>query len=137
MAVPNSKRQRRLQRAGLFVGLAGVVIVVIYVLAIGEAPFSIYALPRVLIIGLPFLILVGVAWKWPVTGGVLLIAAGLFWPIWRLTTLYSKVSSMSFGNWLYFVAIGVLPVSLPMLTCGIFFLFSRRYLDEKKGMDSN
>ena len=136
MAKQGSSRQKKLQRAGLFVGLGGSVFIALYFLAIGEKPFSVYALTGVVIFGFPFLAMVGIAWKWPMAGGILLIAAGLFWPIWRLTTMYTIASSMSLLNWLYLVAIGILPVSLPMLASGILFLLSRRYLDDKKPVDS-
>ena len=110
----------------MIVGLVGVIIVVLLFLVVSEAPFSMYAVPTMLVFGLPYLAMVGIAWKWPVAGGILLITASLVWPIWRLTTIYSNVSPMPLDRWLYMIAIGILPISLPMLVSGILFLLSRR-----------
>ncbi len=122
MTKPSSNRQKMLYRAGLIVGLAGVVLIALFVLAVGEAPFSMYAVPMVLIFSLPFLAMVGVAWKWPVTGGILLIFMGLFWAVWRPITM----PTMPLPDLLYGIAIGVLPLSLPPLASGILFLLSGR-----------
>jgi len=122
MTTPSSNRQKKLYRAGLIVGLAGVVLITLFALAVSEAPFSMYAVPMTLIFSLPFLAMVGVAWKWPVTGGILLIAAGLFWAVWRPVT----TPTMPLPDLLYGIAIGVLPLSLPLLASGILFLLSGR-----------
>ena len=114
--------RKRLYRAGLIVGLAGAVWLTLFALAAAESPFSRYAVPTALVLGLPFLAMVAVAWKWPVIGGILLIAAGLFWAIGRPTTL----PPMPLPDVLYGIAIGVLPVSLPLLASGILFLLSGR-----------
>ena len=137
----SSSRQKKLQWVGLTAGLAGVVVIALFAIAVGEAPFGslanfLYAVPTALIFSLPFLVMVGIAWKWPLAGGILLIIAGLFWPIWRLTTLHVNVSPISLASWLYLISIGILPVSLPMLVSGILFLLSRRFLDDKKSVDS-
>ena len=116
------KARRRLYRAGLIVGLAGAVWLALFALATAESPFSMYALPTVLVLSLPFLAMVVIAWKWPVTGGILLIAASLFWAVWRSVT----IPTMPLPDLLYGIAIGVLPVSLPLLASGILFLLSGR-----------
>ena len=121
-ATPSSNRQKKLYRAGLIVGLAGVLLITFFALAINEAPFSVYAVPMTLILSLPFLAMVGIAWKWPVTGGILLIAAGMFWAVSRPVTM----PAMPLPDLLYGIAIGVLPLSLPLLASGILFLLSGR-----------
>ncbi|MFC1987416.1 hypothetical protein ACFLVH_02600 [Chloroflexota bacterium] len=121
----SSSRQKKLHRAGLVVGLAGVVVTALFSIAVGEAPFAsitnfLYSLPTALVISLPFLVMVGIAWKWPLTGGILLIAASLFWPIWRLFTMPTLPP-------IYMIALVIiLPVSLLPLISGILFLLSGR-----------
>ncbi len=120
--IKQSSRQKKLHEASLIVGLTGVAVIVLFSLAISEAPFSIYAVPTMLIFSLPFLVIVGIAWKWPVTGGILLIVASLFWAIWRPSTM----PTLPLSDLLYAIAIGVLPVSLLPLISGILFLLSGR-----------
>ena len=117
-----SKVRKRLYRAGLIVGVAGVVLLTLFALAVSEAPFSMYAVPMALIFSLSFLSMVVVAWKWPLIGGILLIATGLFWAVWR----YITVPPMPLADSLYMMAIGILPVSLLPLASGVLFLLSRR-----------
>jgi len=115
-------RQKKLYRAGLIVGLAGVVLIVLFSLAISEAPFSMYAVPTTLIFSFPFLVMVGIAWKQPATGGILLIVASLFWAVWRPSTM----PTMPLSDLLYGIAIGVLPISVLPLISGILFLLSKK-----------
>ncbi len=117
--IAKHNRTRWLRRAGLIVGLVGVVVMMIFFLAVGEAPFSMYAVPAMLMISFPFLVMVGIAWKWSVTGGILLITASLFWPVWRLSTL-PTIPPISI------IAFTVLPVSLILLISGVLFLCSRK-----------
>jgi len=119
--------RKRLYRAGFIVGLAGVVSIALFALAVSESPFSMYAVPMTLIFSLPFLAMVGVAWKWPVTGGILLIAASLFWPVWRLTTMPPTSQPMPLAT----LALVILPVSLLPLASGILFLLSWRAKETK------
>lgn len=127
LTTPSSNRQKKLYQAGLIVGLAGVVLITLFALAVSEAPFSMYAVPMALIFSLPFLAMVGVAWKWPVTGSILLIAAGLFWPVWRLTTMPPTSQPMPLAT----LALVILPVSLLPLASGILFLLSWRAKEAK------
>jgi len=116
------KVRKGLYRAGLIVGLVGAVWLTLFALATSEAPFSWYAVPMAVVLVVPFLVGVAIAWKWPLIGGILLIAASLFWAVWRYTT----VPPMPLADSLYMIAIGILPVSLPLLASGILFLLSGR-----------
>ena len=116
MATSSNNRQKRLYRAGLIVGLAGAVWLALFALATAESPFT------VLVLSLPFLAMVVVAWKWPVIGGILLIAAGLFWAVWRPIAMPPTPLRLL----LPILPIAILPVSLPLLATGILFLLSRR-----------
>ena len=120
MATSINKRQKRLYRAGLIVGLAGAIELTLFIFATSEGRFSWYSVPTVILIVLPFLAMVAVAWKWPLIGGILLIAACLFWPVWRLTTIPPMTQPMPLPT----LALVLLPVSLPLLACGILFLLS-------------
>lgn len=119
--------RKKLYRAGLIVGLVGVVLITLFALAVSESPFSMYAVPMALILSLPFLAMVGVAWKWPLIGGILLIIGGLFWPVLRLTTMPPTSQPMPLAT----LALVILPVSLLPLASGILFLLSRRAKEAK------
>jgi len=114
--------RKRLYWAGLIVGLAGAVLLTLFIFATSEGRFSWYSVPTVIIFVLPFLAMVAVAWKWPLIGGILLIAVGLFWPVWRLTTIPPTSQPMPLAT----LALVILPVSLLPLASGILFLLSRR-----------
>jgi hypothetical protein len=128
MATINN-RQRWLRRAGLIVGLAGVIWLTLFIFAISAGEgillfwrFSWHSLPAVTVFVLPLLALIAIAWKWPVVGGILLIAGGLFWPVWRfIISPYPPITPLS----LSFVAYAILPVSLLPFVSGILFLLSR------------
>ena len=122
MTTSSNNRRKRLYRAGLFVGLAGAIELTLFIFAISEGRFSWYSVPTVIVVVLPFLAMVAVAWKWPLIGGILLIAAGLFWPVWRLITLPPTTQPMPLPT----LALVLLPVSLPLLATGILFLLSRK-----------
>jgi len=76
----------------------------------------------VLVISLPLLAMVVVAWKWSVIGGILLIAAGLFWAVLFPIT----VPPTPLHVLLPMMAFVILPVSLVLLASGILFLLSSR-----------
>jgi hypothetical protein len=114
------KRKKWLRRAGLIVGLAGVLWLLFLSLAISESPFSWYAVPTMLIVAVPFLSCVLTAWKWPLAGGILLILWGLFWPANILLTLPPGTPMPPS------ILIIVLPISLPSLLVGILFSLSRQ-----------
>ncbi len=116
--------RKLLHRAGLIVGLVGAGGLTLFLLAASEGPFSRYAVPTALVLGLPFLAMVAAAWKWPVTGGILLIAAGLFWAVWLPVTVTTP--TMPLPDVLYGIANWVLPWSLLLLASGILFLLSGR-----------
>ena len=109
-----------LRRAGLIVGLAGATELTLFILATSEGRFSWFAAPTVVILVLPFLVSVAIAWKWPLIGGILLIIGGLFWPVWRLISMPPMSTPMP----LPILALVILPVSLPLLATGILFLLS-------------
>ena len=110
-----------LRRAGLIVGLAGAVWLTLFIFAVSEGRFSWYSVPTVIVFVLPFLAIIAIAWKWSLIGGILLIAGGLFWPVWRLTTMPPTTQPMPLPT----LALVLLPVSLPLLASGILFLLSR------------
>ncbi|RLC61268.1 MAG: hypothetical protein DRI01_08795 [Chloroflexi bacterium] len=110
-----------LRRTGLIVGLAGAVWLTLFIFAVSEGRFSWYSVPTVIVFVLPFLAIIAIAWKWSLIGGILLIAGGLFWPVWRLTTMPPTTQPMPLPT----LALVLLPVSLPLLASGILFLLSR------------
>ena len=120
MATTTNNRRKWLRRAGLIVGLVGAGGLTLFILATTETLFTWYAVPTVLVLGLPFLAMVAVAWKWPLIGGILLIATGLFWTVWRAVT----IPPTPYPFLLPLLVWGILPVSLPLLASGILFLLS-------------
>jgi len=110
-----------LRRTGLIVGLAGAVWLTLFIFAVSEGRFSWYSVPTVIVFVLPFLAIIAIAWKWSLIGGILLIAGGLFWPVWRLTTMPPTTQPMPLPT----LALVLLSVSLPLLASGILFLLSR------------
>ena len=119
--------RKRLHRAGLIVGLAGATELTLFIFATSEGRFSWFAAPTVVILVLPFLISVAIAWKWSLIGGILLIIGGLFWPVWRLTTMPPTSQPMPLAT----LALVILPVSLLPLASGILFLLSWRAKEAK------
>lgn len=119
--------RKPLYRAGLIVGLAGAIALTLFIFAISEGRFSWYSVPIVILFVLPLLAIMVIAWKWPVTGGILLIAASLFWPVWRLTTMPPTSQPMPLAT----LALVILPVSLLPLASGILFLLSCRAKEAK------
>ena len=112
--------QKRLHRAGLIVGLAGATELTLFIFATSEGRFSWFAAPTVVILVLPFLVSVAIAWKWSLIGGILLIIGSLFWPVWLLIRMPPMTTPMPLPT----LALGILPVSLPLLATGILFLLS-------------
>ena len=127
MTTPSSNRQKKLYRAGLIVGLAGAIELTLFIFATSEGRFSWYSVPTVILFVLPLLAIMVIAWKWPLIGGILLIIGGLFWPVWRLTTMPPTSQPMPLAT----LALVILPVSLLPLASGILFLLSWRAKEAK------
>ena len=122
-----SKVRKPLYRAGLIVGLAGAIVLTLFIFTTNEGRFSWYSVPTVILFVLPLLAIMVIAWKWPLIGGILLIIGGLFWPVWRLTTMPPTSQPMPLAT----LAIVILPVSLLPLASGILFLLSWRAKEAK------
>jgi uncharacterized membrane protein len=126
VATLSSNRQNGLRWAGLSVGLAGVVWTLLFLLATNKwHPEMSHLLNVMLFYSLPFLAMVAIAWKWPLIGGILLIAVGLFWVV-AMVFVFSAASSMPLRDVLIGLAYVILSVSLPMWVSGILFLLSRK-----------
>ncbi len=116
MMAEQADRKRTQHRAGLAVGLAGMMVDGWFFTAIGEAPFTslrnlLYAVPGALIFAIPLSIMLAISWKWPGTGGILLMAASLvvalvLGPVWGLLAVW--------------------PVTLLPFISGVLFLLSSR-----------
>jgi hypothetical protein len=126
VATSSSNRQNGLRWAGLIVGLAGVVWFLLLGTGViwgGEGGLSWGALfPGLVVYVIPLLVGILIAWKWPLIGGILLIAEGLFWVVFVLII----EPSMSLLDVLRGLAYMILGVSLPMLVSGTPFLLSRK-----------
>jgi hypothetical protein len=126
VATSSSNRQNGLRWAGLIVGLAGVVWFLLLgtgVIGGGAGGLSWGALfPGLVVYVIPLLVGILIAWKWPLIGGILLIAEGLFWVVFVLII----EPSMSLLDVLRGLAYMILGVSLPMLVSGTPFLLSRK-----------
>ena len=130
MATTSDNRQKWLRRAGLIVGLAGALGLTLLIFVTNGEGFNSYSVSFVIVEALPLLIMVVIAWKWSLVGGILLIAGGLFWPVARLTaTLLETLPQPSLT-----LATVILPVtvSLPYLTTGILFLLSVKGIKRKR-----
>lgn len=131
MATTSDNRQKWLRRAGLIVGLAGALGLTLLIFVTNGEGFNSYSVSFVIVEALPLLIMVVIAWKWSLVGGILLIAGGLFWPVARLTaTLLETLPQPSLT--LATVILPVLPVSLPYLITGILFLLSVKGIKRKE-----
>jgi hypothetical protein len=125
VATSSSNRQKGLRWAGLIVGLAWVGWMLFAFLASCKQGFEeSHLFNLVLLYILPFLVMVAVAWKWPLIGGILLIAVGLFWLVFVL--IMEIGSSMTLRDLLRMLAGVPLAWSLPMLVSGVLFLLSRK-----------
>ncbi len=56
--------RKPLYRAGLIVGLAGAIVLTLFIFAISEGRFSWYSVPIVILFVLPLLAIMVIAWKW-------------------------------------------------------------------------
>jgi hypothetical protein len=92
----------------------------IFIFVISEGGFSLYSVPLVMTFVSPYLIMIAVAWRWSLEGGILLIAAGLLWLVWWSSILLPNTIPMPLSS----LALVILPVSLPLLATGILFLLS-------------
>lgn len=136
-----SDRQKWLHRAGIIVGLAGGVGLMVVVFATATCanieppinPLSREVALWALIVGLPILVMVAIAWKWPLIGGILLIAQGLFWPIYRPLTFLHLLSTQPTADFwsavAYYMSLAgwtILTMSLIPWAAGILFVLSWR-----------
>lgn len=121
-----SKRGNRLRLAGLIVGLAGLIEVIVWGLFNSEGEPSWYAVIPMSVYIVPFLIGLIVSWKWSLVGGITLIVIAAFWfivitAIYFLTPSINPVLELLSFAVLLFAALG-----LPYLLTGILFLLSWR-----------
>jgi hypothetical protein len=128
-------RRRWLRRAGLIVGVGGLVGLIIWGLFNAEGGPK-YAIPGLMIYVTPSLIGILIAWKWPLAGGITLVAIALGWLVFvnalvfNVTTPHLAVSDM------LHLSVLTAPVTLPPLAAGILFILhwraERAYLARKK-----
>jgi hypothetical protein len=128
---------RWLRRAGLIIGVGGLVVLIVWGLFNYEGGPSQYAIPGLLIFVTPFLISVLVAWKWPLAGGIALIVIALSWLISIMTLVFSEPIAQSIASLVLSLFVIIAPVTLLPLAAGILFLLywraERAYLARKKG----
>jgi hypothetical protein len=123
MVATGNNRQQRLRRAGLIVGLASVALWIILVFVISEGGFSWYSVPNLILV-IPFLAGVLIAWRWPFAGGIVLIVMALYELISVTAIRFSTPSTNPILELLLFTAMAALPLGLPPLATGILFLLS-------------
>jgi hypothetical protein len=127
---------RWLRRAGLIIGVGGLVVLIVWGLFNAEGGPK-YAIPGLLIFVTPFLISVLVAWKWPLAGGIALIVIALSWLISIMTLVFSEPIAQSIASLVLSLFVIIAPVTLLPLAAGILFLLywraERAYLARKKG----
>ncbi len=125
-----------LHRAGLIVGVGGLVGLIIWGLFNAEEGPSRYAIPGLIIFVTPFLICVLVAWKWPLAGGIALIVIALSWLIFLFVLVFSEPINQPIVPLLLSRFRLAAPVTFLPLASGILFILywraERAYLARKK-----
>lgn len=125
--VPVSNWGQWLRRAGLIIGLAGVAEVIVWGLINYEGGPSWIAVGPLSIYVVPFLAGIIVAWKWSLGGGILLIAIVTIWLIFLIYLSFVSVPiTQPIPELLSYIAEFMLPIFLPQLITGAFFLLSWR-----------
>ena len=115
-------KRKWLRRAGLIVGLAGLVVLIVWGLFNYEGGPSQYAIPGLIIFVTPFLIGVLVALKWPLVGGIALIAIALSWLTFIIVLIFSEPIAQSIASLVLSMFVLIAPVTLPPLAAGILFI---------------
>jgi hypothetical protein len=132
-------RRRWLRRAGFIVGLAGVAVLIVWVLFNYEGGPSRFAMPALVIYVTPLLVCVLIAWKWPLVGGIILVTISLFCLIYIIIIPFSTPITQSIPPLLLSRFRLAAPVTLPPLASGILFILywraERAYLTRKKGCE--
>lgn len=119
-----STRKKWLRRAGLIVGIAGVVEVIVWGLLNYEGGPSLISIPQLSVYVVPFLAGIIVAWKWPLGGGVMLVVIASFWLAFIVYTVFSIPITQLILELLTYIAQFTLPLILPQLITGVLFIFS-------------
>jgi hypothetical protein len=126
---------RWLRRAGLIIGVGGLVALIVWGLFNAEGGPK-YAIPGLMIFVTPFLISVLVAWKWPLAGGIALIVIALSWLISIMTLVFSEPIAQSVASLVLSLFVVIAPVTFLPLAAGILFLLywraERAYLARKR-----
>lgn len=113
-AVVKRNLNNGLHRAGLIVGLAGVLALVVSYVAGSEMQRMYAIFVSLFVPGLPYLILALAGWKWPREGGLVLIILG---------SAVIIVPFLLAGTRAIWVGVGLGP---PLLVPGILFFLSTR-----------
>lgn len=108
--------------AGLIVGLAGLVVLIVWGLFHAEGGPSRYAIPPLIIYVAPFLIGVLVAWKWPLAGGIALVAIALSWLVFIVVLVATTPTSQSVWSLVLSMFVLTIPVTLLPLAAGVLFI---------------
>lgn len=119
-----SKREKWFRRAGLIIGLAGVIEITVWGLLNYEGEPSWFAVPPLSVYVVPFLAGILVAWKWSLGGGIMLIAIAIFWLILLIAIVFSTPITQLILQLLSYIAEFELPLILPLLITGLLFLLS-------------
>ena len=130
-------RIKWLRRTGFIVGLASLVGLIVWVLFNYEGGPSRFAMPALVIYVTPLLVCVLVAWKWPLAGGIALVALALGWLICILVLVFSEPIAQSIASLVRSLFVVIAPVTFLPLAAGILFILywrgERSYLARKKG----
>jgi hypothetical protein len=130
-------RRKWLHRAGLIVGLAGLVVLIVWGLFNAEGGPK-YAIPGLMIYVTPSLIGILIVWKWPLAGGITLVAIALGWLVFVNVLVFSVTTPHLPLSDMLHLSVLIAPVTLPPLVSGILFLLYWRAewacLARKKGL---
>ena len=110
---------------------------IVWVLFNYEGGPSRFAMPALVIYVTPLLVCVLVAWKWPLAGGIALVALALGWLICILVLVFSEPIAQSIASLVRSLFVVIAPVTFLPLAAGILFILywrgERSYLARKKG----
>jgi len=119
------EKHKRLRLAGLIVGIAGLIEVIVWGLFNSEGGPGWWAIPPLIVYGIPFILGLLLCWKWPLVGSISLIIIALFWLVLLTALVFSSGTSQSIVELLPTIS-GILAISLPQFITGILFLLSWR-----------
>jgi hypothetical protein len=121
-----SRRGKRLRLAGLVVGIAGLIWILVLYLFFAEGGPGWWSIPALSIFGIPLILGLLLSYKQPVAGSISLIFIGVFWLLFFTIQAIVNRISQSISDVLLSISFVVVAISAPPGVAGILFWLSHK-----------